>query len=391
MSREPLLTRPFALAFVAQVLHGLSFHLYLHLPGFLKQLGASELQIGALFGVTAATAIATRPAIGQIMDRRGRRPVIILGGVFALASCVLYLTVSDLGPWTYVVRVIQGLADAMLFASLFAYIADIVPASRRIEGIGLFGAASMLPIALGGLLGDAILARADFRALFILSAALAAVALLASLPLPPTPALGDEPPRSFGAALGQGDLLPLWLIGLAFSIAVAAPFTFLKTYVLASGEGTVGGFFSLYAGAAVCVRVGFSKLPEKLGPKRVLFAVLAMLSAGLFLLAVGGEAAMNAAGVLCGVGHGFGFPILLGLVVARARPSERGAALSIFTALLDVGIVIGGPLLGALIRSAGYGAMFSAAALIAGGGAVVFAALDRSAEQARDLGHGQGG
>lgn len=377
MTREPLLTRTFALAFAAQALYSLSYNLYLHLPGFLKELGAGELEIGVLFGVTAGTAILARPAIGRIMDRRGRRPIILAGGLLAAISCALYLTVVDLGPWVYLVRVLQGLAEAMLFASMFAFAADILPASRRIEGIGLFGIAGMVPIAVGGLLGDAILAGGDFRALFVVSALLAAAGIVASLPLAEPSAGSSDPPRGFGAALGQRDLLPLWFIGLVFALAIAAPFAFLKTFVLATGEGSVGAFFSLYAGAAVSVRLAFGRLPERVGPKRVLFPAFGLLAAGLALLAAGGTAPVLAAGVLCGVGHGYGFPILLGLVVARARGSERGAALSIFTALFDGGLLIGGPLLGALIRSSGYRAMFGAAAAIAAGGAAAFALWDR--------------
>jgi ssRNA-specific RNase YbeY (16S rRNA maturation enzyme) len=41
-----LLTLPFALAFVASFLTGLAFHGFLHLPGFLHYLGASEIEIG---------------------------------------------------------------------------------------------------------------------------------------------------------------------------------------------------------------------------------------------------------------------------------------------------------------------------------------------------------
>ncbi len=81
--------------------------------------------------------------------------------------------------------------------------------------------------------------------------------------------------------------------------------------------------------------------------------------------------------MLCGLGHGFVFPILFGMVVGRAREVERGAAMSIFTALFDVGVLIGGPVLGLVIRLAGYPAMYVTAALIVCGGAVGFAVWDR--------------
>ena len=60
-TEERLLTAPFLLSSAANFLQSLSFNLYLHLPGYLKDLGADELQIGLVFSVTAATAIAARP------------------------------------------------------------------------------------------------------------------------------------------------------------------------------------------------------------------------------------------------------------------------------------------------------------------------------------------
>jgi predicted MFS family arabinose efflux permease len=98
---------------------------------------------------------------------------------------------------------------------------------------------------------------------------------------------------------------------------------------------------------------------------------LAALALGYVLLAFAATpAAIAVAGACAGLGHGFTFPILSGLVVARARLAERGAATSIFTALFDAGALVGGPLLGAVIRDAGYPAMFlCAAALVTAGGA----------------------
>lgn len=380
MPREPLFTRPFLLASAAHFLYALGFNLYLHLPGFLKALGAGEVEIGVIFGLTAATAIAARPWLGGAMDARGRRVVILAGGAFDVVVCALYLTVSGLGPWIQVVRIVHGLSEAMLFASLFALAADLVPASRRIEGLAIFGVSGMLPVSLGGLLGDVILAHGDYRLLFQVSVALAAGALALSIPLRDPPRAPGDPPRGILAAFVQRDLLPLWFVGLTFATSIAAHFTFLKTFVLETRVGTVGLFFSAYAIAAVSIRIVAGRLPERLGEKRVLIPALFAMAIGQVVLArAGSAAAVGAAGVLCGLGHGYTFPILAGLVVNRARAAERGAALAIFTALFDGGTLVGGPLFGAVIRAAGYPAMFLSAAALAVFGALVFAAWDRRA------------
>lgn len=380
MPKERLFTRPFLLASAAHFLYALGYNLYLHLPGFLQGLGAGEIEIGVIFGLTAATAIAVRPWLGGAMDARGRRVVILAGGVLDVIVCALYLTVSGLGPWIQLVRVVHGVSEAMLFASLFALAADLVPASRRIEGLAIFGVSGMLPVSLGGLLGDLLLARWDYRVLFYVSVALAVLALALSIPLRDPPRAPGDPPRGIAAAFAQRDLLPLWFVGMTFATSIAAHFTFLKTFVLATKVGSVGLFFSAYAISAVSIRIVGGKLPERLGEKRVLFPALCAMALGQVMLSrAGNAAAVGAAGVLCGLGHGYTFPIIAGLVVNRARAAERGAALAIFTALFDGGTLVGGPLFGAVIRAAGYPAMFLSAAALGLGGAVVFAAWDRRA------------
>ena len=57
MPRPRLLTRAFVLCAAANLLQATAFNLFLHFPGYLNQLGADDLQIGVLFGLTAVAAI----------------------------------------------------------------------------------------------------------------------------------------------------------------------------------------------------------------------------------------------------------------------------------------------------------------------------------------------
>lgn len=386
MDRPRLATPLFLLCAAANFLQALAFNLYLHLPGYLHELGANEVRIGLLSSLTAVAAILARPPVGRSMDARGRRPVILLGGVLNTIVCFLYLGIDSIGPALFAVRIAHGLSEAMLFSALFTLAADGIPAARRTEGIALYGVSGILPISLGGAFGDAILARAPYDALFATSGVLALASLLLSLPLREqrTHAGDATPSRGFAAAAGQRDLLPLWFLGTVFATALAAVFTFVKTWVIETGVGSVGLFFSAYSAAAVILRLFFAWLPERIGPKRVLFPALASLAAGLAGMAFADAASMvAAAGALCGLGHGFAFPILSSFVVHRARDSERGAALSIFTALFDGGILIGGPAFGAIVGAAGYPAMFGSAGALVAAGALAFAPWDRAALRAR--------
>jgi MFS family permease len=377
---ERLFTRPFLLVSAANFTSGMSYALFLHFSGYLAELGANDTQIGLIYGATALASIAMRPILGPVMDRHGRRPVIIFGGILNIAFILLYLTVSALGPWVYVVRIGHGVAEAMLFSALFTYAADVIPTSRRSQGIALFGVTGLLPIGVAGIIGDYVLSVAGFRELFLTAAGFAVLTLLLSLPLPerrPELAPGERP-RGFWRIVAQPDLLPIWWMIGSFSTVLTAYFVFIRRYVDDTGFGSVGLFFSMYVAVAILERIFLGWLPDRAGRKRVLYPSIVALIAGFFVLAGAGSwVGVAVAGALCGAGHGFIFPILTTLLVDRAPSTDRGSALSFFTAMLDVGTLIGGPILGAIIDTAGWSAMYVTAGVALGIATIVFARWDR--------------
>ena len=88
-------------------------------------------------------------------------------------------------------------------------------------------------------------------------------------------------------------------------LPLAAAFAFLKRFVDETGIGSVSGFFGAYAGMAVVMRRFLGRLPDRIGPKRVLFPALASLAVGYLVLAFA-ETPRDVviAGALCGAGHG---------------------------------------------------------------------------------------
>ncbi|MBX3128907.1 MAG: MFS transporter [Polyangiaceae bacterium] len=383
---SPLLTRAFALAWLASFAQGLALHSYVHLSGFLDALGANAVLIGWTFSTLAIAALVTRPFIGRAMDRHGRRGVILTGAVLHIVACAAYLTIERLGPWLFVVRALHGIAEAMIFSSLFTYAADIIPESRRTEGMALFGVSGLLPVAIAGVLGDLVIAPHGYRAFFALAVTFSVFGLLASLPLRDAPReSGGAPARGYWVTLLEPRLRPIWWMGAAFATSVSTLFIFLKAYVLQTGNGSVGSFFAAYTAAAIVLRLGFGWIPDRVGPIRALYPSILLLSAGLALLGVTTSVAgLVTAGVLAGFGHGFGFPILAGLVISRARASERGAAVSLFTALFHAGMLVGGPLFGVIAREFGYATTF----WCAGAGLLLstlgFIALERSPRLERE-------
>ena len=383
---DRLFTRPFALAFAAHFMHALALHSFLHLPGFLAQMTSDEFVIGLVIGTMSASAIAFRPALGRIMDSRGRRIVLTAGGLVNVVASVSYLGVDAIGPLLFGVRILHGLAQGMLFSVLFTIAADLVPPSRRTQGIGIFGVSGMIPFGIAGLAGDAILARAGYGELFVFASACAAVGFAIAIALPDSrPQHHDGAPqrRSFLGAVLDRPLLPIWAASLSFGIAIASYNAFLKTFVLAREVGSVGSFFGMYTTTAVVLRLFGGRLPDLVGARRMFVPSLVAIGCGITLLAhAHSDTAVLVAGAVCGAGHAYAFPIASTLVVERARGSERGTALAGFTALFDIGLLVGAPAFGFVLRGTSYTVMFTVAAATVLAGAAIFSLWDRHSTNA---------
>lgn len=379
MTRDRLVTPMFLVVFAANLLQGMAFAMFLHFSGFLKGIGAGEGVIGLVAGVGAVFAIALRPAVGRLIDTVGRRPVVLTAAVVDLFAVLSFLLISEVGPLLYIVRSVQMVSSGSLFAVLLVYGADVVPASRRTEGLALFGVSGLAPLALGGVVGELTLRDNNYDQLFIVAAMFVAIALIFCWFLPESVTEREAAGRTnFRQAVTRRALLPVWWLTFVFSFVLVGYFVFLKTFVEQTGVGSVGLFFTAYASTAVVLRLGLAWLPGRIGENRVLFPSVTFVAVGFLILAfTSSVAGVVIAGIMSGIGHGFAFPILYSQAITRVSDADRGSSMALFTSLFDVGPLVAGPLLGMLIESTSYQTMYAVLAGVTIVGLVLYGVGNR--------------
>jgi MFS family permease len=377
--RQTLFSRWFALVFFAALASELSNALLVHFPGFLLDLGASESGIGAIVGVAGVAAIAARPFIGRVMDRRSRRLLVRVGTLTVVMATLGYAFVDTLGPMVITARLLQGLGQAMTMTAFWAHIADRIPAERRAQGIALFGISGLAPIGVAPALGDAILGTEwGYQGLFVVAAAFSLAAFGLSMLMEPGRPEGGESPTGFVSVLRTKELQPVWLATVALSLGFTTAFIFVKTYAATSGLGSIGPFFAAYSVAAVSWRLGLGWVPDRVGPVRMVAPSLVLYATGLATIGlVPGFGGLIAGGALTGLGHGIGYPVMLTLATARANVNVRGTVTALFIAVFDLVLFAIPPLIGLTIELAGYPPMFVGVAGLVIVGMLAFYAMER--------------
>jgi MFS family permease len=350
-------------------------------------LGADELWVGIAVGTFSVTAVALRPFAGRLSDRRGRRRLMIGGALLCGLALVAHAFTTEL--WMLIaLRLVLGVAEAGFFVAAFAALADLAPEGRAGEALSFNSLALYLGIALGPLLGYALLNAGSFQVAWVGGAALAfaatALAVFIGETAPETSADAPPTPLFNPAAFGPG---------LAIFAGTAAMGGFLGFVALQAprvGMESSGPILLLFGLVVVVCRVAFAKLPDRVPPFRLAAAALAVAAAGMILASV----VVSTAGLLVGagllaVGMAFVTPAIFAATLSRVRAAERGSAMATVSVFIDLafgaGPIIVGFVAGFASIPAGFGAVGIMAAL-----AAIGVALSMSQPRPRTAGSATG-
>jgi len=228
-----------------------------------------------------------------------------------------------------------------------------------------------------------LIAGSGYAVFFLVAAGFATVSALLS-------GLAREAPRTaeVSSGLGRGvrDILVHGGVGrvllatAVFGAGSDAAFFYVAPYTRDLGIARAAPFFAAYATMTIVVRLIGRRLPDRVGPHAFAIPFFAVFAAGLaMLMLLPLPGVLVAAGIACGAGHGTLFPVLNGIAVGRTPPRYHGMVVSLYTAALDTGAVLGLPLCGAIAHAAGYRAMFATMAVAAVAGLLLVRADARAA------------
>jgi len=366
---DPLLTQNFLWLTGAHFIQALGYSSMTMLPVFLESLGATRENIGEVMASAAIGGLLARPLVGLALDLWGKRRTLVVGTCIAVIGLGLLGFVGEMSWLPYVARLCFGIGAGTLFTGYFALAADYIPDSRRTEGLAIFGASGLLPLAVNPLIGMTLFEVSDLRYYFPLVGLLLATSLFCLAMLKPThgsPALVARPkvkalireidflkiaPVLFAAGILAG-LISLFL---AFSTVTARPY----------GKEAATGIWIIYALTAAGIRLVGAKLPDRLGVHNIVVPALGAYL-GAYLLVANAESASSfwVAGFLGGIGHGYGFPALVSQLFSRVPVNARGLGMALYTGLWESAALLVNPIFGEMLDVYPTGLVFSGAVLV---------------------------
>jgi MFS family permease len=352
------------------VLPGLAPHIRL-------DLGASDRSVGFVIGTFSIVALCSRPFVGRLADRKGRKTAFLAG----LCSCTV-AGFAYLLPWgihaMYLGRSLQGFGEACLYTGAAAWAVELAGVDRSARALGYVSSGIWGGIAAGPLVGEA-LGSFNRAAGFQVIAALAAGALL-------TRVAEDYRPHPHGRRgwFQRSLLAPGLAIGFVNVYYPVITGFLILHLAQRSKAGPVA--FSAYAGFVLLSRFFLGGLPDRVHPRVTFYLGLLCMAIGLSVLATGPTWTWAViASALLGFGYSFPWASIASTVLRRAHASERGTAVSVLSAFYDVFVGASSFSAGLLVSSFGYSAAFIMAIAGLGAAAIVgrsvFAANDAVEEE----------
>jgi MFS family permease len=340
------------------------------LPFYAEEFGASPRQVGLLIATYAACQLVSGPLLGQLADRMGRKPLLLVSqigtmlGFFVLGSATTLWVV-------FVSRAIDGITAGNLSLAQ-AYVSDVTTRENRAKAFGVIG----ISFGIGFLIGPAIsgyLSQFGHRYPIYAAQGLSALSILATaLLLPkavPQPSDGADGPGGRRLALlswgryreyfTRPELASLLYQFFAFAFAFAA---FTSGFALFAerrltwegqpfGAKHVGYVFAYAGFLGILLQGGFiGRLVKRFGEARLARAGFAAMATSYGLLGlVRNVPELLASATIGSFGQGALRPALTAQVTHNSRRDEQGMVLGITQSLMSVAQITAPPLTGFLI------------------------------------------
>ncbi|MBY4091632.1 MFS transporter [Rhodococcus fascians] len=335
-------------------------------------LGATNTTIGIVMGTYMLTAMVFRPWAGQIIARVG--PIKVLRIILLINACALILYGLTGLEGYFIARVMQGVCTAFFSMSLQLGIIDALPEEHRSEGVSLYSLFSTIPNLVGPLIAVGIwhLDRISIFAIVMIAIALTTTffgyRVTFSSEEPDTHKKVEPLPFNavtvFAQFFKNKELFNSGLIMIVVSIVFGAVSTFVPLYTVKFGFADAGIFLTIQAIAVVLARIYLRKYIPSDGMWHPVYmvSVLMLLVIASMVVAIGPHVHVMmfySSAILIGATQALVYPTLTSYLSFVLPKAGRNMLLGLFIACADLGVSLGGSLMGPISDLVGFSWMYT--------------------------------
>lgn len=329
------------------------------LPVYVHEMGAGGVYIGLIFGAFSLSRTVFLPYFGKLSDIKGRKPFLAVGLLMYAFVSVAFIFSSDVSAFI-VIRLLQGVASAMILPVAQAYVGEISPPDKEGFVMGLFNMSLYGSLSLGPLIGGLIKDRFTIQASFVSMGILAIVGFLLCLVfLPPREyerlnSSKLKRPLPYLQLLKDKEIAGLCTYRFAHSTCIGIVWSFLP--IMADEEfdlssSAIGILVMLGVLISGILQTPMGYLADRFN--KALFIIsggIITTTAVLSLQFAGGFWGLFGSNVIFGIGGGIGIPAVMALSVIKGRDTRSmGSLMALLTMGHSLGMLLGSVLAGIIM------------------------------------------
>jgi MFS family permease len=353
--KHPIYNLQFALLCLSSFLFSASFNMLIpELPAYLSSMGGAEYK-GYIIGLFTITAGIARPFSGKLTDKIGRVPVMAVGSLVCVICGLLYPLLTTVAGFLWL-RLFHGFSTGFKPTATAAYVADIIPANRWGEAMGIHGLCFSTGLAIGPAIGSELTEQFSINAMFYCSSFIALLSIIILMNMKET--LKKKEPFNFSMfKLNRSELielrvLPGALITFLSYLSYGAILTVISDWGSHLGVANKGLFFMVFTVSSLLIRFLSGKLSDRIGRVKIIKSSLFLLVIAMVLIArANSPLALMLASAVYGIATGMLSPAITAWIVDLSHPDFRGKAIATMYIALEAGIGLGAFVAGALFVS----------------------------------------
>lgn len=329
----------------SNLLFSASFNMMIpELPAYLSSLGGEDYK-GYIIGLFTLMAGLSRPFSGKLTDTIGRIPVMVFGSLVCVVCSLLYPLVSSVGAFL-LLRFFHGFSTGFKPTGTSAYVADLVPFTRRGEAMGVVGLFSTIGLSLGPSIGGSIANAWGIMTMFRFSAVFALLSVVILIGMKET--LHNR--QSFRPRLlkiSRHEILeplvwaPMVITFLTY-FSYGALLTIIPDFSAYLGLQNKGLFFTFFTASSIGIRLLAGKASDRYGRVPMLKISATLMAISMVMIGMANAPAALLAGALVyGVALGINSPAVTAWTIDLGLPEHRGRALGSMYIALEAGIGLG--------------------------------------------------
>lgn len=341
------------------------------LPVHMLRIGGSNTAVGLMGAGLTAVGLVTRLTMAPLIDRWGRKPMLMLGILLFTLNALGYLLLRNSVPGVLAMRCFSGFSQGILFPVPPTIVSDISPKGKLVDALGIFGIAGSLPAILSPVLGLYLYENVSPAAFFGVALASSSLSILFAFlyrdeyhPQPAAEPAGERRRFRLGSVLELSILFPS-LVYLLALVGFSATNNFAIAFGNSRGIAGMSLFFTIHNLAIVGTRLIAGRLRNFLSSRKIIALGLVIIGGGTLLVAFADSLPkMLLASAVMGIGGTIYSQYLQADALLQVADNRRGVANSTLMLAQDVGSGAGAAAFGVTSEYLGYPVTFVAAAII---------------------------